>query len=270
MYVTKASGEREPFDRGKIIKTCLRSGAGRKAAEQIADEVEKRTRDGDSTKDILSLVLVMLEERTPSAAQKYDLKGAIMRLGPSGFPFELFVSEVLREHDYEVELRKHIMGKCVEHEIDIVATEGKRRHMVECKYHNYSGIYTGIKDVLYVYARFLDITEREKFDSAWLVCNTKFSDDAIRYAECRGMKLLGWGYPEDGGLEKMIERKRLYPITMIRSLKRPVVEKLVGNNVTLVKDLFMYTAPQIAALLGFRKRRVKELMAEADTILQKD
>ncbi|MBI5355904.1 MAG: restriction endonuclease [Candidatus Aenigmarchaeota archaeon] len=270
MYVTKASGEREPFNRDKIIKTCLRSGAIRRVAEQIADEVESRTHDGDKTKDILSIVLALLEEKTPSAAQKYDLKGAIMRLGPSGFPFELFVSEVLREYDYSVELRKHIMGKCIEHEIDIIVSEGKKKHMVECKYHNYSGVYTGIKDALYVYARFLDINERGKFDSAWLVCNTKFSDDAIKYAQCKGMRLLGWGYPESNGLEKMIEKKKLYPVTMIHSLKRPVVEKLVENNLLLVKDLFTHTTTQLSALLGFHKRRVKELMVEAEAVIHND
>ena len=48
-------------------------------------------------------------------------------------------------------------------------------------------------------------------DVPWLVTNTKFSSDVIRYGNCVGMHLIGWKYPEDGGLEKLIDEANIYP-----------------------------------------------------------
>ena len=47
--------------------------------------------------------------------------------------------------------------------------------------------------------------------NAWLITNTKFSDYAKKYSNCKGLKLLGWRYNSSAqnkaeGLEKMIEK----------------------------------------------------------------
>ena len=52
-----------------------------------------------------------------------------------------------------------LRGHCVSHEIDIVASKQEKQYMIECKYHNMPGIYTCLKEVLYTYARFLDLVE---------------------------------------------------------------------------------------------------------------
>jgi len=51
-----------------------------------------------------------------------------------------------------------IKGKCVNQEIDVVAENPSGRYMIECKFHNVP-IYTGLKEVMYTYARFLDVKD---------------------------------------------------------------------------------------------------------------
>ena len=49
-----------------------------------------------------------------------------------------------------------------------------------------------------------------------LVSNTNVSDEAIRYANCINQRVLSWHYPADSGLERLIEQKGQYPITILK------------------------------------------------------
>jgi hypothetical protein len=50
-----------------------------------------------------------------------------------------------------------------------------------------------------------------------LICNTKLSDHARRYASCRGIEQIGWGYPPGRDLQRMIDDKQFYPITLLKN-----------------------------------------------------
>lgn len=276
-WIVNASGEREEFSASKVFRTCMRAGAEREIAERIAAEVTARVRDGMTTKHILKMTLRLLEKfEEPHVVAKYDLKAAIMRLGPAGFPFETFLGEVLEEYGYSVKLRQILQGECVSHEVDVVATDVAtgRTAMVECKYRNASGNYVGVKDVLYTYARFLDLqsgcAKRKcgKFDEAWLATNTKFSGDAIAYAECKGMRLLGWRYPKGKSLEEMTEAKKLYPITILRTLDSLSQRRLAGANFVLCKDLITRPEHELKNATGLSSRQLGSLISEAKEILR--
>jgi hypothetical protein len=43
-------------------------------------------------------------------------------------------------------IRSKAKGRCVEHEIDLAVTKEGIRVMVECKYHNSAGTFTGLKE----------------------------------------------------------------------------------------------------------------------------
>ena len=243
MWVVKASGETEKFDPEKIKRTCLRAGASEELADKIVKEVMKKSYDGISTKEILRIAIKLLRKEKPHVAARYDLKGAMFRLGPAGFIFEHFIGEVLKEYGYQTRVHNIIKGYCVSHEVDVIASKDNKNYMIECKYHNLQGIYTGLREVLYTYARFLDLCEGSKnnscqrFEQPWLICNTKFSDDTIQYAKCRGVRLIGWSYPEGNSLEKFIDDKKLYPITMISSLDTTSLDKLSSASFILALDL---------------------------------
>jgi len=263
MYVIKASGEKEELDVEKVRKTCLRAGASRELADKIAKEVEKRAYDGITTREVLYLTLKLLKEE-PEAAIRYDLKRAIMSLGPTGFPFEKFVAELLQNYGYKTKVGQVIRGKCVDHEIDIVAEKDGKRCMVECKYHNALGIYTDLKVALYTHARFLDFGDN--FDQAWLVCNTKLTIAARKYAKCAGLKIMSWRYPREESLERMIEEKKLYPITILRSVKGFARDRLFQAGIVLARDLLDYGFERLKKMTELPQDKLNKIMEEAKVV----
>jgi Holliday junction resolvase len=272
MYVVKASGETEKFDPQKIRRTCLKAGASEELADKIAREVEKKSYDGISTKEIFHMALNLLKKEKPIVATKYDLKGSIFRLGPAGFTFEHLVGEIFKELGYNTKVHSIIRGACVSHEIDIIANKDDNNYMIECKYHNIPGIYTGLREALYTYARFLDLQDGfkkglcRKFNQPWLVCNTKFSEDAIQYSNCKDMRIIGWNYPENQGLEYLIEKDKLYPITMLKDLDSDSLDKLSNANLVLVKDLVRIGIKELSEATKISKNKLKILSNEAREI----
>lgn len=279
MFVVKASGAKEEFQKEKIKSTCLRSGTSKKIAEEIASAVERKAYDGIPTREILNITLSLLDKYKPEIAARYDLKGAIMRLGPAGYEFEQLVAELLKEYAYKTEWHTIVQGMCVQHEVDVIA-EKEKTFMIECKYHNSSGIYTGIKDALYTYARFLDLEEGfrsgkcQKFDQPWLFCNTKFSQDVIHYASCKQMLLTGWNFPGREttkgrpSLQKLLEDKKLYPITVLRRLDRFSEERLALAGLLFCKDLLVKSFDELRNLTGIKPTQLKILTEEAEKICE--
>jgi len=266
IYVVKASGDKELFNKFKIISSLVRAGTPIDIAEEVADEVEEKVYNGISTREIYNICLKILIKKYPRFAAKYDLKRSIMILGPSGFPFEKFFANILREYGYDVENNLIFKGKCVEHEIDVFAKKNGKRIMIECKHHSEPGIYVDLKVVLYTYARFLDLSSY--FNEVWVVSNTRFSKEAVRYGKCMNVKLIGWRYPKDMSLEKMIEDKKLYPITILKSVKYDVIKRLVEKNIILVRDLRDKSIEEISIETGLSYRIVEKILNEAIAILK--
>ncbi len=274
LYVRKASGELVPFEKRKIVNTVMRAGADKKLADLVATKVESAVKDGISTQEILNLTLKLLDRYKPNVAARYSLKSAIMNLGPAGFVFEDLLADILEQYGYRVKERQMFAGACIKHEVDVVAEKGKDVACIEAKYHNAPGIFTGAKDALYIYARFLDLKEGAKmgrcpaFTEVWLATNTKFSMDAIEYGTCKGMKLLGWNFPSPKeGLQAMIENKKLYPITVLRTLDRDSLNKLSETGLMLCKDLVEKSPAEVSASSGVSERKVRALAQEAKAVL---
>ena len=237
IIITKANGQKAEFDPNKVISTCIRAGADQVLAQRIAKKVSLLVRYGMTTKEIYKIVLRLLTDNaTPAIKHRYRLKESIMKLGPSGFSFENYVGQILKHYGYKIRsIESKIQGRCVIHEVDLVAeSNDEKKWIVECKYHNFPGRYTGLKESLYTHARFLDLAD--KFDNEILVCNTKVSPEAITYATCIGQKILSWRFPPQMGLERMIEEKKLYPITILGPNKKEL-ELFAKNNMMIAKDL---------------------------------
>ena len=241
IIIEKASGEHEAFSANKLKRSLTRSGASAADANRIVELVEAQLQPGMTTKVIYNLAFSFLRKTDRPTAARYDLKRAIMELGPSGFPFEDFVGELLREQGYDVEVGKLVEGKCVDHEVDVVATKGKEHFLIECKFHNRPGLKSNVKIPLYVKARFDDIFAAEKhskehFDGCWVVTNTKFTSEAVKYGTCAGLKVLGWSHPKNEGIEAMIDRLGLHPITCLTTLSKQQKRKLIHEGVVLCRD----------------------------------
>jgi len=269
-YVIKADARSVPFHSRNVRATCIRAGATNKLATHVARRVSEKIHDGTTTRQIYNMVLDILAARGENQVigHRYRLKESIMQMGPAGFPFENYVSEILEEYGFHViSKRSKVKGICVTHEIDIIATGDKNaRYMIECKFHNFPGIYTGIKEALYTHARFLDL--KGQFDKEMLVCNTKISKDSISYGKCIGQEILSWRYPSNKGLETMIEEKSLYPVTVLGLNKREL-QGLVQNNIMLTKDLLNFDSYQLSQKLNISTHRIEELQNIARQLLNR-
>jgi hypothetical protein len=243
--IIKSSGQADSFDKEKLSQSLIRSGASPDVAYEIAERVEKQISPYLKTKKIYSLAKKYLKQRNRVSGMRYSLKKALFSLGPSGYPFERYVARILKGHGYTTEVGLIIEGYCVKHEVDVLAGRGNEHFIIECKYHGNGGNATDIKTALYVHSRYLDIKRaRESMPEnsaaeheGWLVTNTRCTTDALRYAECVGTKIASWRYPSHGSLEKLIEEKRLYPVTILPSARKAQVAHLFKNDIILAQDI---------------------------------
>jgi Holliday junction resolvase-like predicted endonuclease len=273
IFVTKADGTRQPFDESKVVRTCLRMHATQEQAKSVADKIKKKIYDGIPTRKILQLIFDYMEKYKPEIRHRLDLREAISLLRPKP-DFEQFVALVLKELGYKVLTNQIIRGRCVEHEIDAVAIKDDEVVYVEVKHHFQPHTYTGVGVCLETQATLEDLiegfnlnTHTINFNRAMLVCNTKFSDHAIQYATCKGIKFIGWRAPFDGGLEKIIDERKLYPITLLRDLDRKTRERLVDNGVVLLKQLVECDLNELWKKTGIPKNRLEDLIDRAKQLI---
>lgn len=212
IQVIKASGQLEPLDLEKVRFSLIRAGADAVTIDKILLELKSKLYDKIPTREIYAQVFKLLGQFQPQKANYYSLKPALMQLGPSGYPFEKFIGQLFTAMGYQAQIQQIITGKCVSHEVDVVAQKDNLKILIECKFHNRPGTKTEIKDALYTQARFEDIDAAApgKYTQVWLVTNTKLTTQAITYGRCKNIGLLAWRYPENAGIEKLIERFNLY------------------------------------------------------------
>ncbi|HKZ49552.1 MAG TPA: ATP cone domain-containing protein [Candidatus Nanoarchaeia archaeon] len=272
IYVTKMSGEKEPFDSERIVKSLKKVGAPDNVARNVVKHIRKQLYDGIPTKEILKIALDYLhKEGYVREHAKYNLRSAIMELGPAGYNFETYFAEILNHIGYGTKVRQILSGKCVRHEIDIVALDkNKKKHLMEMKFHNQGGIYTGLKEALYTWARFLDLNDSgNKFDKVWLVTNGKVSTDAMAFGKCRGMEVYGWKAPT-GSIEKLIEKNELYPITVLKSLSGFARLKFAKANIVLIEDVASMDARELQRRTGLPLNTIEAAKEEIQKVLSAD
>jgi hypothetical protein len=270
--ITKASGVQVPFSAEKLSTSLQRSGANDEVIRSIISEVKKELYPGITTKKIYKHAHALLKKVSKPTAARYTLKNAIMELGPSGFPFERFFSEILKHEGYSVRVGEIVEGRCVKHEIDVIAEKKNHYLMIECKYHNLPGISCDVKIPLYIHSRFLDVESswkllpghETKLHQGWVVTNTRFTDDAIQYANCAGLHLVGWDYPFIDNLKNMIDRSGLYPITCLTSLTRVEKQHLLSNNVVLCKDII--AQPTLLTFGFIAEARIAKIIEEVHSL----
>jgi len=245
LIVKKASGETAKFSESKLRSSLQRSGASAEQIDNVVEWISDKLYPGISTKEIYKMAYKLLQGSSRPLAAKYNLKHAIMELGPSGFPFEKYVGEILRHQGYKVKIGEIVQGQCVQHEVDVIAVIDHLQLMIECKYHNLPGTICDVKIPLYIHSRFKDVEAQWLKSSesnatsyqGWVVTNTRFSNDAIQYGTCAGLKLIGWDYPAKGSLKNMIDTLGLYPITCLTSLTRHEKKMLLEKKIVLCLEL---------------------------------
>ena len=276
-FIINSKGEKEPFSFHKVYRSAKRVGASVDLAKEIAGEVEKEVYPGTKTGEIFKKIKKLLSKKHPRASIRFSLKEAMRKLGPTGFPFEKFIREVLLADGSKVKINQYLRGFCpVTYEIDFLYEKEKIIYIGECKYHHLAGERVDLQVTLANYARFLDIEANSYFRKLKskgfqikpiLVTNAKFSKEAIKYAKCKKAELLGWRYPEKQGLEYLIEKEKLYPITILPSLKGCLKEVFAQKRMMLVKDLLEADLSVLSKKLNLSQKVLFPLIKEAKILL---
>jgi hypothetical protein len=257
-----------------LKQSLLRSGASSQQAEDIANEIVNRLVDNMSTKEIYRKSFRLLKDRSRPMAARYKLKRALMELGPSGFPFEQFVAELLTYKGYKTEVGVTIQGHCVKHEIDVIAEKDDQHFMIECKFHNQQGYICDVKIPLYIQSRFLDVERQwkqidghdKKIHQGWVVTNTRFSDDAAQYGRCMNLNLVSWDYPKNNGIKDWINLSGLHPVTSLTTLTGKEKQALLNRKIVLCKAL--HHGEGILESIGVRPPRLQKVLEECAALCQ--
>lgn len=246
VYVQKNNGERELFDSSKLKSSLIKSGVSVVTADEIISHIESQITDGMMTSDIYKKAFRLIHKQEKKPAARYALRRSLMTLGPTGFPFEKFLAHIFEHKGYKTMVGMTLRGKCVEHEIDVIAYNESSVLVMEAKFHNTLGVKSDTKVALYVKARFDDI-QNEKImlsDGSFrlptqgiLVTNTEFTDTAEKYALCSNLGMISWDYPATGNLYDLIEETKSYPITVLTTLTTPQKSELVTKGIVCCDQL---------------------------------
>jgi hypothetical protein len=268
LTVTKASGEQTLFSEKKVRASLQKSGANSDQIDFILQEIKNQLYDGMTTRNIYKIAFALLKSGSRHQAARYHLKYAIMELGPSGFAFEKYIAKLLQFEGYKTQTGQILQGKCVTHEMDVIAEKDSNQVLIECKYHNQQGISCNIKIPLYIHARFNDIEAHavkksinpSKKRKGWIVTNTRFTADAIQYAGCSDIDLIGWDHPFGKGLKDKIDHSKLYPITCLTSLTIAEKRQLLDREIVLCQEL--QNNGKLLSSIGIKSGRMATVLNE--------
>lgn len=264
--VTKNNGETEQFSEEKLRNSLRRAGADESIMDSVVERIEKKLYNGMTTKEIYRIAKKELEKTHSSSAAKYNLREALALFGPRGFAFEKFIGKLLEKENYKIKMNQIMQGKCVDHEIDVSAYKDDKKILVECKFHEKPWSMSHIQTVLYVNSRFRDLSN--EYNDVLIVTNTKFSEQAVKYATCSGMNLLGWSYPRGGSLQRKIEENKIWPVTMIPSLNRKELDFCIHNGLILLEEVTKLDFKTLKHKLKTSSSRARRLLENAKKLME--
>lgn len=270
IIIRKASGQTESFDVNKFRRSLDNAGADAFAINEITRQIQDELYTGIPTRKIYAIAYRLLKKMQNHSALRYKLKSALLQLGPTGYPFEQLIGELYRKIGYTTEVGQVLHGRCITHEMDVIATRDNEQLLMECKYSKDQGRQVSIQVPLYVRSRVDDIVMNRKtmpefhgFDfTACVVTNTRFSVDSEAYSECSGMKLLAWDYPSGNGLKDLMEKYGVFPVTILTQLTLKDKSLLIEQGIVTCNMLL--NNPEAIKALNLNKRKYNSLLKELE------
>ena len=269
VYVTKADGSKQLFDKEKIVQTCQRMGANRDVAIQVAQEVEKNLYPNITTQQILQIIFAVMSKNKPAVKHLFDLKQGISLMEPKP-EFEVFVRVLLAHNGFQVKPNAILRGLCGEHEVDAIATKDGLTYLVEAKHHSNYHALTGLDESRIARAIIEDVTDgytnggaEIRIDRAMIVTNTRYSEHAVNYGRCRGILQVGWASPEGLGLRDMVEKHKLVPLSCLRGISTDTRLRLVEAGIVLIKQLLEQDSYYLERRIGLSHKTVLSIIEKA-------
>lgn len=273
MKVRKHSEELEDFDITRLENSLTKSGASEDDVQDVLQAILPCLYEGMHTKDIYKLAFRFLKKKSNSFAARYNLKRALMELGPAGYHFEKWVAKLFAHLGYKTMTGHTIVGNAVSHEVDVVAQRADEQLLIECKFRNTMEAKVSVTTPMYFLSRFNDTAGKQfeyfgrslPFSQGWLVTNTYWTKDAIAFGEHYGIRLLAWDYPQASSIKVRVDSAGLYPITCLTTLVKRERETLLNAGCILVDDLLHQS--QLLDTLAITGRKKKQVIAEANALV---
>lgn len=266
--IRKESGHDQEYEKNKVINSLRYTGATEDQISEICHYVEKNLHEGITTRKIYNMAFKRLRQISRPLSAYYGTKRALLELGPDGFIFEKYIAKLLESIGFSAITNVEVAGACVDHEVDVIAQNENEHILIECKFHSTKERRNDLKTALYIKARSLDIFDGPQggqYDEFWLISNTSFSEDAIRYSTCAGLRLWGANFPPQNTLQDVIRDNGLDPITCLSSLKKAEKKMLIDSDILMAKELRV--KPDILRRIGLETTRIKRVLNEIDKIL---
>lgn len=272
MKVVKNSGHIVEFDSNKLKRSLEKSGADATTVKRILSKIEDSLYHGISTKLIYKQAFSLLKKEANAHAARYNLRAAIRMLGPAGFFFEKFMSRLYNFEGFETKTNLVLPGKCVSHEIDICIKKENITAIAECKFHSNQNIHSDVKVPMYILSRFNDVkvvnhtvfSDADTINHCIIITNNRFTTDAIAFANCSGLQLLGWNYPLENNIKSKVDNNLLFPVTCLTTLSMAEKEKLLILDIILVNELINNS--DSLEKLGISTNRIKNILKEASQL----
>lgn len=272
-FVTKNDGTKTVYDPAKLKSALIKSGATESECNTVLNNVEAMLVNGISTRKIYQFAYAELKkQKSHRAAGRYRLKNAIMDLGPTGYPFENFVGKLFESMGFRANVGVLVQGRCIQHEVDVVATRENEKVIVETKFRSDFRGKVNVQVPLYIHSRFDDIrakweeennTPRHKLHG-FVVTNGRLTEDAINYAKCVGLGMISWDYPTDKSLKYYIDKSGLHPLTSLHSLRKTDKRALLEMDLVLASQLI--DRQDLLREINLNEKQIKRVLTEAELL----
>jgi hypothetical protein len=271
--VRKASGELELFDIQKLERSLRNAGADDSLVREILRDILGWIHEGASTQSIYTRAFAILKREQSIAGLRYKLKKSILDMGPAGYPFEKLAGILFEKLGYSVQTGQVLEGQCITHEVDVIATGKGKQILAECKHSQDQGKQVSIQVPLYVRSRMDDIIRKRTGDiryqglvfEPWVITNTRFTTDSIQYGKCSGLKLMAWDYPAGHSLKELIERHRIWPVTLLGQMLQKEKQHLLDHGIITCRQLM--ESPDAMLNMGFSLKKSAAVRKELELIL---
>jgi hypothetical protein len=263
-FVIKSNGQKEAYQKEKVVRSLKKLNLSQEKIEEILLEIDKKLPSTVSTKKLFGFIFSSLKEKEPTFSFKYNLKQAIFRLGPAGYPFEKFIAHLLKLYGYQTKHNLFLKGKCLTYEIDVLAEKDNITYIAECKFHQQVWKVNDVKVVQYSYARFLDLKKENEFP--WVITNTRFTSEAHKFAKCYNIKLLSWDFPEEN-LPYLIDNKKAYPLTIFDFLPLKALQNFFNYDVVLIQDFINKDKSYLKKISGLDEMTINKIFDIINNII---
>lgn len=270
----KRNDDTVAFNPDSLRRSLSKSGASEAQVKAVYQKIESDLYDGMTTDKLYTQAFAALKKIRKAFAARYSLKRALQQLGPEGYYFEHWIGRLFQEYGYQTIIGKIVEGKAITHEIDVIAQNDKELLAIECKFRNDTQARISITTPMAFMSRLNDIIgsphvvfgQKSTITNGWLVTNTYFSKDSIRFAEYYALNILAWSYPIGDAIRDKVDSNAEYPVTCLTTLSKEQKRTLLHHHCILVKDVVQN--PGFLAKLALKKSKEQQIIEEATELIQ--